>query len=53
MSIQVECYSGWKSEERPVRFRVDLHEYIIHSILDQWDGSNHVFFKVRAHNRNV
>ena len=45
MSIQVECYSGWKSEERPVRFRVNLHEYIIHSILDQWDALKSCFLQ--------
>jgi len=53
MKVQVECYSGRKADERPVRFRLDTHEYMVEDVLDQWYGLEHVFFKVRADDRKV
>ena len=53
MRVEVECYSGRKAEERPVRFRLDRHEYMVEQVLDQWYGPEHVFFKVRADDGNV
>ena len=53
MNVQVECYSGRKAEERPLRFRVDGHEYVVEEVLDQWYGPEDVFFKVRADDGNV
>jgi hypothetical protein len=49
----VECYSGRKAEERPVRFRLDGREYLVEEVLDQWYGRDDEFFKVRADDRNL
>jgi uncharacterized protein (UPF0128 family) len=48
MRVQVTCYSGWKADERPVRFRLAGHEYRVEEVLDQWYGPDELFFKVRA-----
>lgn len=48
MRVQVQCYSGMKADERPVRFRLDEHQYRVVEILDQWYGPEHLFFKIRA-----
>jgi hypothetical protein len=48
MKVQVECYSGYKADEKPVRFQLGSHRYAIEGVLDQWFGPDHVFFKVRA-----
>ncbi len=53
MRVQVECYSGRKADERPVRFRLDGHEYLVEEVLDQWHGPEHSFFKVRADDGQV
>jgi hypothetical protein len=53
MRVKVYCYSGRKAEERPVRFRLDRHEYMVEQELDQWYGPEHVFFKVRTYDGNV
>ena len=53
MRVEVECYSGQKANERPVRFRLDGHEYMVEEVLDQWYGPEHIFFKVRADDGNV
>jgi hypothetical protein len=52
MKVQAECYAGRKADERPVRFQLDDHEYMIEEVLDSWYGPEHVFFKVRADDGN-
>ena len=53
MKLEVECYSGRKADERPVRFRLDGREYLVEEVLDQWYGRDDEFFKVRADDGNL
>ena len=53
MRVTVQCYSGRKAEERPIRFRLDGHEYFVEEVLDEWYGPEDVFFKVRADDGNL
>ncbi len=53
MRLQVSCYAGRKTEERPVRFRMDDREYLVEELLDQWYGPEDAFFKVRANDGNL
>ena len=53
MKLLVECYSGRKANERPVRFRLDESEYTVSEMLDQWYGPDHTFFKVCATDGNI
>lgn len=48
MRVEVECYSGWRADERPIRFRLEGHMNFVEKILDQWYGPDHLSFKVRA-----
>jgi len=52
MNLKVDCYSGRKADERPVRFWLNQHEYRVEEVVDQWYGPEHVFFKLRAHDGN-
>jgi hypothetical protein len=52
MKLRVECYSGSKADERPVRFRLDDHDYLVEELLDQWYGPDGPYFKVRADDDN-
>ena len=52
MTLRVECYSGWKAEERPVRFEIDGHQHVVEEVLDQWHGTEATFFKVRSDDGN-
>lgn len=36
MSIEVECYSGYRAEERPVRLRIDGRGVDVRLVLRQW-----------------
>ena len=53
MKVEVVCYSGYKGDERPVRFRLDGQDYCVEELLDQWYGPQNIFFKVRANDGNV
>ena len=53
MKLEVECYSGKKAEERPLRFRLEGHPYVVEEVLDQWYGPDDVFYKLRADDGNL
>ena len=48
MLVRVECYAGYKGDERPVRFFLDGQGYEVVELLDRWYGQDHAYFKVRA-----
>ena len=56
LALHVECYAGYKADERPLRFRAlaagsPSHEVI--EVLDQWYGVGYRSFKVRADDGNL
>ena len=53
IKLEVDCYSGYKAEERPVSFRLNEHQYLVEEVLDQWYGLHHAFYKVRADDGNL
>jgi len=53
MNLRVECYSGFKADERPVRFQLDGNVYFVEELLDQWYGPDDIYFKVRADDGNL
>jgi len=55
LSLKVECYAGYKAEERPLRFRSqspDARSFEVKEVLDQWYGPEYQCFKVRADDGN-
>jgi hypothetical protein len=53
VTVRVECYSGRKADERPIRFQLDDRDYLVEELLDQWYGPREAFFKVRADDGNL
>jgi uncharacterized protein (UPF0128 family) len=53
MKLSVECYSGRKADERPVRFWLEGKQYEVEAVLDQWYDPDGIFYKVRANDGNV
>ena len=53
MKLRVECYSGRKADERPVRFFLGERGYFVEEVIDQWYGPSDLFFKVRADDGNL
>lgn len=48
MKVRVECYAGWKGEERPIRFWLDDRSRVVSEILERWYGPDDALFRVRA-----
>ena len=53
MKLNVECYSGRKADERPVRFLLGGRQYQVETELDQWYDPESVFLKIRADDGNL
>lgn len=53
MGLNVQCYSGYMADERPLRFQLNGHEYLVEEVLDQWYGPEHQLFKLRADDGNL
>jgi uncharacterized protein (UPF0128 family) len=51
--VNVECYSGRKADERPIRFRLEGKQYVVEAVLDQWYDPESIFYKVRADDGNL
>ena len=48
ISVKVDCYSGYKGDQRPVRFTLGDRCYEVESIDDQWYSPDAVYFRVKA-----
>ena len=46
-TILVECYSGFKGDERPVRIKLQDSFHDIVEVEDQWYSPGGTFFRVR------
>ena len=53
MDLRVETYSGYKADERPVRFELKGRKLEVSRILDQWYGPDYSYFKVLADDGNT
>jgi len=55
--LLVECYSGFRADERPLRFAFAAEpgapQYDVEEVLDQWYGLGYQCFKVRASDGNI
>jgi len=54
--LEVECYAGYRGDERPLRFRFAVAPeriYEVAEVLDQWYGVGYRCFRVRADDHNL
>jgi len=52
MQISVKSYSGFKAEERPLRFVLNGHEYEVKGVEDRWHSPAATYFRVVASDGN-
>jgi hypothetical protein len=50
--IKVEAYSGYKSDQRPLRFSLGDKTLEVDQVEDQWYGVSSMHFRVRAKDGN-
>jgi len=48
LSLQVECYAGYRGEETPRRFSIGTRSIEVLDVIDQWLEPDHRYFKVRG-----
>ena len=48
LSLQVECYAGYRGEETPRRFSIGTRNIEVLDVIDQWLEPDHRYFKVRG-----
>ena len=53
MTLEVECYAGYRGEETPRRFHIQSRCFVIEELLDCWLGPEHRYFKVIADDDGV
>ena len=53
MDVRVECYSGYKANERPLRFHVGDRALEVKELLDRWYGEDYDYFKLLADDENT
>ena len=44
--IRVECYSGYRAEQRPERFTLRGRQFEIEQVEDQWYSPGAIYFRV-------
>ena len=44
--LRVECYAGYKGDERPLKLQIDEHMVEITEIEDRWYSPGATFFRV-------
>ena len=57
LALKVECYAGYKADERPLRFafqsKPEARTLEVKEVLDQWYGEDYRCFKVLADDDNI
>ena len=48
LAVDVDCYSGYRGEQTPRRFRIGSRDVAVEEVLDAWLGPDHRYFKVRG-----
>ena len=51
-NIRVECYAGYRADERPLRFELRGRLYEIAEVEDRWYSPGTIYFRVRADDGN-
>jgi hypothetical protein len=46
--MRVECYAGYRADERPLRFSLRGHVIEIAEVQDQWYSPGAIYFRVRT-----
>lgn len=50
--IRVECYSGYRADERPLRFTIRHRVFEVREVDDQWYSPDATYFRVLADDGN-
>jgi len=46
LPVQVECYAGYRGDERPLGFWLREGRVTVRAVVDRWLSENHAYFRV-------
>ena len=52
LEIEVECYAGYRADQRPLRFTLRGRVFEVEDVEDQWYAPTAIYFRVRADDGN-
>ncbi len=52
MKVQVEGYSGYEGNEKPVRFVLGNRSIGIEEVVDRWHGESATYFRILGNDEN-
>jgi hypothetical protein len=52
IEVHVECYAGYRADERPERFTLRNRVIEVAEVVDQWYGPDHRYFKLKGDDGN-
>ena len=53
LSLQVQCYAGYRGEEKPRRFTLGTRNIEVLEVIDQWLAPDHRYFKLRGDDEGI
>ena len=53
VEIRVDCYAGYKADQRPQRFTLGSNVLEVREVEDQWYSPSATYFRVRASDGNL
>jgi hypothetical protein len=53
LSLQVQCYAGYRGEETPRRFTLGTRGIEVLEVIDQWLAPDHRYFKLRGDDEGI
>jgi hypothetical protein len=51
--LKVECYAGYRADQRPLRFSLGENTFEVENVEDQWYGRTAIYFRVLANDGNT
>lgn len=53
LTLQVECYAGYRGEETPRRFQIGSRRIEVVEVIDRWLSPDHRYFKVLGDDEGI
>ncbi len=53
LTLQVECYAGYRGEEIPRRFHIGSRTIEVIEVIDRWLSPEHRYFKVLGNDEGI
>ncbi len=53
LRVRVECYAGYRGEQRPLRFYINRRCIEVVEVVDQWYGPDYRYCKLRGDDKGI